>query len=285
MITDLVKLSRPKHWVKNVFVFLPVPFAMAAGAHIDVWAFGAGLAAFCLGSSAVYSFNDAQDAERDRMHETKRHRPVAAGRISRGAAYAWSALLAALAFALALTAGRTGALELLAIYVGLNLFYSMGAKHIPLLDVFLLSSWYMLRVLLGCALLEVSASNWLLVCSGALALFISMAKRRADVVAGLDEDHRPALRGYNEAFLDQAIGVCASITIVAYALYTMEAAVLIPGRQFASLPFVVFGVLEYLRGTHVRRSGGSPVDEVLGSPQLLVAGAGWLAATLWSLRI
>ena len=117
-----------------------------------------------------------------------------------------------------------------------------------------------------------------------LALFIALAKRRADLVKGLGGDHRPALDGYNESFLDQAIGISAGMTIFGYALYSMEAAVLLPSRKFAALPFVVFGVLDYLRIAHVNRGGGSPVDMVLRSPKMWLCGVGWLAATLWSLR-
>lgn len=284
MFADFVRLARPKHWIKNVFVFLPVPFALAAGAKLDVLPFVLGLASFCLASSAVYAFNDAQDAERDQAHEEKRLRPIAAGRISRGAAYGFSTVVGSLALLAAFASGRPPAVTLVSLYIAINLFYSLGAKHLPLLDVFLLSSLYMLRVVLGCELLDVRASNWLLVCSSALALFLSLAKRRAEFVSGLDTNHRPALQGYNQAFLDQAMGISASVTVLSYAMYSMEASVLVPGRQFAALPFVVFGVLDYLRMAHVNRAGGSPVDALLRSPTLLLAGAGWVAATLWSLH-
>lgn len=281
---DLVRLARPKHWVKNVFVFLPVPFALAAGAKLDVVPFLCGLASFCLASSAVYAFNDAQDAERDRAHEEKRLRPIAAGRVTLRTAYLFATAVGLLAITAAVASGRPAAVTLVALYVAINLFYSLGAKHLPLLDVFLLSSLYMLRVILGCELLDVHASNWLLVCSSALALFLSLAKRRAEFVSGLDTNHRPALQGYNQTFLDQAMGISASVTVVAYAMYTMEAPVLVPGRQFAALPFVVFGVLDYLRMAHVHRGGGSPVDALLRSPTLLLSGVGWVVTTLWSLR-
>ena len=284
MLADLVKLSRPHHWIKNVFVLLPAPFALAAGAQLDVVGFLLGLGAFCLGASAMYAFNDTRDATRDRAHAEKRLRPVAAGRISPTVAYAWAAGLAIVAFGLAHASGHTRATVLLAIYIAVNLAYSLGAKHVPLLDVFLLSSYYLLRVLLGCALLDVAPSNWLLVCSSALALFVGLAKRRAEFVTGHDADHRPALSGYNQSFLDQAIGISASVTVVSYALYTMEAAVLVPGRQFFALPFVVFIVLDYLRIAHVKQEGGSPVDALLRSPTLILACVGWFAATVWSLR-
>jgi len=284
MLLDLIKLSRPVHWVKNVFVFMPVPFAIASGASLDLRVFGAGLFSFCLAASAVYAFNDAQDAERDRMHEEKRHRPIAAGRISKPVAYAWSALLLAASVALAYSTHKAGVLSLVGIYASTNLVYSLGAKHVALLDVFLLSGWYLLRALLGCALLDVQASSWLLLCSFSLALFLSFTKRRADLVKGLGGDHRPALDGYSEGFLDQAIGIAAGMTVLSYAIYSMDAQVLIEGRKFAALPFVVFGVLDYLRMAHVRRAGGSPVELLLRSPTLLLAGVGYLSATIWSLR-
>ena len=289
MVSDLIRLSRPKHWIKNVFVFLPVPFALASGGQLDSIVFLAGLFSICLAASALYAVNDAQDAERDRMHEEKRYRPIAAGRISVPMAYGWAALLTGVAVGFALYTGRDQVLILLGLYLVINLAYSFGAKHVPLLDVFLLSSLYLLRVLLGCALLGVPASNWLLVCSYALALFLSLAKRRADVVTGLDAAHRPALQGYNQGFLDQAMGISASMTVIAYAMYSMDASVrgsvLIPGREFAPLPFVVFGVLDYLRMAHVDRAGGSPVNMLLTSPTLILAGVGWLGATFWSLRL
>lgn len=284
MLADLIRLSRPKHWIKNVFSLLPVPFAVASGAHLDVPRFLFGVLAFCLAASAVYAFNDAQDAERDRMHEEKKHRPIAAGRISKGVAYVWSAALIAAGIALSLATGSQSVLTIYALYVVMNLAYSLGAKHVTLLDVFLLSAMYVLRVLLGCALLDVEASHWLLLCSGALALFVALAKRRADVVKGMDSAHRPALQGYNQAFLDQAIGISACMTIISYALYTKDTAVLDPARKFAALPFVVFAVLDYLRNVLVNRSGGSPVDSLLRSPTLIFAGFGWLCATLLSLK-
>ena len=289
MLVDLIRLSRPKHWIKNVFVLLPVPFALAAGAELHPLTFLAGVMSFRLAASAVYAVNDAQDAERDRMHDEKKHRPIAAGRISEPVAYGWAVLLVLAGAGLAFSAGSQYVLVLFGLYVVINLVYSFGAKHVPLLDVFLLSALYILRVLLGCALLEVPASNWLLLCSYALALFIALAKRRADVISGLDASHRPALQGYNQGFLDQAMGISATMTVVAYAMYSLDAAskesVLIRGREFASLPFVVFGVLDYLRMAHVNRAGGSPVDMLLRSPTLIIAGLGWLGAIIWSVKL
>jgi 4-hydroxybenzoate polyprenyltransferase len=284
MVRDYLALSRPKDWLKNVFVLMPVPFALASGATLDPRIFGLGLLAFCMANSAVYSFNDAKDAERDKAHDKKKHRPVASGRVSVRGAFVWSVLLAAVAVVLSLSTGRSGATSVVAIYLLINLIYSMGAKHVALLDVFLLSSGFVLRVLLGCALLAVPPSNPLLLCSYALALFVALAKRRADLIKGLDETHRPSLLGYTEAFLDQAMAITGAMTVVGYALYSLESAVLQPDRKFATLPFVMFVVLDYLRLVHVRKSGGSPVDLVLASPGMLVAGVGWVLSVLWSIK-
>ncbi|HTO06164.1 MAG TPA: decaprenyl-phosphate phosphoribosyltransferase, partial [Myxococcota bacterium] len=128
-------------------------------------------------------------------------------------------------------------------------------------------------------------SNWLLLCSSTLALFISLAKRRSELARGMDAAHRPALEGYSVAYLDQAMTVTAGMILIAYALYCIEASVLISGREFASLPFVVFGVLEYLRLVQVRGEGGSPIDLLLASPAIVVCGLGWTLASFWSVGL
>lgn len=284
-LSDLIELARPKHWVKNVFVLMPIPFAIADGAELDPISFAFGVAGFCLASSAVYAFNDAYDAEADRMHDTKCERPVASGRVSFSAALIYSAALFSGALCLGLASGRREAPIIMAIYAGINIVYSWWGKHIALVDVFLLSSGFVLRVLLGCALLEVVASSWLLLVSSGLALFLALAKRRADLAKGLGDEHRPSLSGYSLPFLDQAIGITSALTVMAYALYCMEAAVLVPGREFATLPFVAFGVLDYLRVCHIKRTGGSPVDLILSSPPIMACGVGWILATIWSVRI
>lgn len=283
-LRDAIALARPRDWLKGVFVLAPVPFAVADGVRPELLPFVLGLAAFCLTSSAVYAFNDVVDAERDRRHPTKRHRPVAAGRLSRGAALLEGGLLLVAGLALGWATGRPLGLAVLAAYVLLELVYCLRGRQLPLVDVGLLSSGFVLRVLMGCALLGVMASSWLLLCSSSLALFLALAKRRGDFRLGVEPAHRPALGGYSLPFLDQAMGVTAALTLGAYAIYCMEAPVLLAGRQFAALPFALLGVLEYLRQVHVRDDDADPVTVLLGSPTLIVASLGWIAATLWSLR-
>jgi 4-hydroxybenzoate polyprenyltransferase len=282
---DYVRLARPKDWTKNVFVLMPMPFALAAGGTLDIPSFALGVAGFSLVTSAVYAVNDAMDAERDRAHEKKRKRPVAAGRISPTAAFVFALALLCAGVTLALLSGARTALWVIAAYVAKELLYQFGLKHVPLVDVFLLSSGFVLRVVLGAELLGTSPSNWLLLCSSTVALFISLAKRRGELARGMDGAHRPALSGYTLAYLDQAMAVSAGMILIAYALYCMDAQVLLPRREFASLPFVVFGVLEYLRLAQVRGEGSSPVDLLLASPALVACGVGWTLASLWSVGL
>jgi 4-hydroxybenzoate polyprenyltransferase len=286
MVTGLIRLARPRHWVKNVFVVLPVPFCCAAGARLAPAAFLLGLAGFCLINSAVYTLNDLSDARADRFHPKKRHRPLAAGQVSLGAAIVQITGLLGVGLGLCWAAGnhRTVMAIVLA-YVIINMAYNLGAKHVALLDVFLLSSGFVIRVLLGCALVAAPPSAWLLLCTSSLALFLGFAKRRADLKEGLDHQHRPSLRGYSLAFLDQAITITAGIAAVSYALYSIETKLLLPGREMASMPFVVYGILEYLRLADVENVGGSPVDVVYHSITMQVCAVGWMATVTWGLGL
>jgi 4-hydroxybenzoate polyprenyltransferase len=282
---DYVRLARPKDWAKNVFVLMPMPFALAAGGTLHLPSFLLGVTGFSLVTSSVYAVNDAMDAERDRVHERKRARPVASGRVSKRAAFSFAFVLLCAGIGLALLSRAPTALLVIGAYVAKEAGYQLGLKHVPLVDVFLLSSGFVLRVVLGAELLGTSPSNWLLLCSSTLALFISLAKRRGELARGMDGAHRPALSGYTLAYLDQAMAVSAGMILIAYALYCMDAQVLLPRREFASLPFVVFGVLEYLRLAQVRGEGSSPVDLLFASPALVFCGVGWMLASLWSVGL
>jgi 4-hydroxybenzoate polyprenyltransferase len=178
------------------------------------------------------------------------------------------------------------ALAIVLVYAAINIAYNLGAKHVALLDVFLLSSGFVIRVLLGCALVSAEPSTWLLLCTSSLALFLGFTKRRADLTAELDLNHRPSLRGYSKGFLDQVVGISAGIAILAYALYCIEVKqVLLPGRELASMPFVAYGILNYLRMAYVEGAGGSPVQIAYHSLTTQICAVGWLAAVTWSLGL
>jgi 4-hydroxybenzoate polyprenyltransferase len=288
MLTPFIRLARPTHWIKNVFVLLPVPFALKAQAVDDfsLLALLFGLVGFCLVNSSIYTLNDLFDSEGDRLHPRKRSRPIAAGEVSARAAWIQVFVLFFAGLGCCFATAKLPAVTIVLAYVALNIAYSLDAKRIALLDVFLLSSGFVIRVLLGCALVSAAPSAWLLLCTSTLALFLGFAKRRADLTEGLDESHRPSLRGYNMAFLDQAMSICAGVAILAYALYCIEVMkALKPGREMASMPFVAFGVLNYLRMVHVEGVGGSPVDVAYHSLSTQACAVGWIVTVTWSLGI
>lgn len=283
MILALIRLARPKDWVKNVFVLIPVPFAVAAGAKLDVTALVLGLLGFSLVNSSVYALNDFCDAESDRRHARKCRRPVASGQVSPKLALAESGLLLAAGVALCVATGRPGVVLIAAIYVAVNVAYNLGAKHVALVDVFLLSSGYVIRVILGCLLVGVTPSPWLLLCASSLALFLGFSKRRADLAADPEAKHRRSLRGYTRMFLNQAMAISAGVALLCYAIYAIDSPVFREGRQLASLPFVAYGILNYLRLADQQDGCGSPVEVAYTSRSMQLCAVGWLAAVFWSL--
>ncbi|QGJ71490.1 Decaprenyl-phosphate phosphoribosyltransferase [Planctomycetales bacterium 10988] len=291
LIRSMIKLARPLDWVKSLFILAPVPFALAdrsVDAHFEPLVFLAGLFGFCFLSSSIYILNDIWDAEADRLHPKKRFRPIASGRVPVWLASIESLLLVSTAMALfsyCTLHGRLVVLILGLIYLLTNCLYCLGAKHLTLLDVFLISSGFVIRVLVGCALVAVTPSEWLLFCSGTLALFLAFAKRRADLVAGMDAQHRPSLAGYSVSFLDQALAISAGIALLSYALYSREAEVFAEGRKLATIPFAAYAVLDYLRLAQVEGTGGSPIDVLKRSIGLQVCCVGWVLTVLWSLKL
>ena len=285
VVKGLVKLARPRDWIKNVFVVAPVPFAVAAGSRFEFSPFVWGLAGFCLMNSAVYTFNDLLDAAADRLHPQKRQRPLAAGTVSPAAAMVQIAVFLLAGLGLCLASGEPGALAISLVYVCVNVVYSAWAKRVALLDVFLLSSGFVIRVLLGCILVAAPPSTWLLLCTSAIALFLGFAKRRADLLAGVDHNHRPSLRGYSQSFLDQAMAICAGAAILAYALYSIESKILVKGREMAAMPFVAYGILNYLRLADTEDAGGSPVEIAYTSRSSQICALGWVVAVTWSLGL
>ena len=280
----LIKLMRPHQWLKNGFVFAGVLFGHAWG---DPVKFGQALfafAAFCMLASAVYVMNDIIDREQDRAHPKKRLRPLAAGTVSLFSAMVL--LLACLATAVGLVSvGGNQAPWLFALYFGINVAYSFGLKHVVILDVFLISAGFMLRILVGTIGIGIVPSHWLLLCGLLLTLFLGFAKRRAELET-MDEagaDHRRVLDDYTIPLLDSFISIVAAGTLVSYALYTVsaETIALHGSRQLIlTLPFVLYGMLRYLWRLHRCRGGGDPAQELLTDPHLMLATLGWMGMVM-----
>jgi len=281
----LLALLRPQQWVKNGFVLTGLLFGHGWRDPELALAAVVATAAFCLGSGAVYAFNDCRDAAGDRKHPDKRTRPVASGAVSPRQAYALGAASAAAGLALAAWAGWPVA-AILAAYLALNLAYTLGLKRVPVLDVILIASGFMLRLLAGTAGIGIAPSRWLLACGFLLTLFLGFAKRRAELsnLAGDAAQHRAVLGRYTISFLDLAVGACTAGMAVTYALYTLSAeTAALHGTEdlVLTLPWVLLGSARYLYRLHFRGGGGDPTEELLRDPLLGASVLGWVATVLW----
>ena len=282
---DILQLLRPHHWVKNGFVLAGLLFGHAWDEPGYVAAALLATLAFCLASSAVYAFNDAHDAQRDREHPDKHGRPVARGAVSPAAALGIAATLAAAALGIAAWTAWQVAATVCA-YLVLNAAYSLGLKHVPVLDVFAIAAGFMLRLLAGTWGIGIEPSRWLLACGFLLTLFLGFAKRRAELerLAHGAGQHRAVLESYSPAFLDKAVFACVVGMVVTYGLYTVSAeTVALHGTEnlIWTLPWVLLGSFRYLFRLHYRGGGGDPTQELLRDPLLAAAALGWVATVVW----
>lgn len=277
-IKAAVLLMRPRQWVKNAFVFAPLfftPPAMSAPAFTAVFF---AFLCFCAVSSAVYCVNDLRDRESDRNHPKKRHRPLASGRVSVGAAVALTGVLTVVGFGLGLLV-VPAIVPVLAAYVVINIAYSYVLKNIAIIDVLIISFGFVLRVYGGAEVIGVTPTPWIQICAGLLALFIALAKRRDDVVLAMGAEHRVSLAGYTRLFLDVCIGVTLSALLVSYMIFTLndDAMTRLGSDQlFVTVPFVIAGIFRYLQLTLVFERSGSPTELVFKDGFLMAAVAGWL---------
>jgi 4-hydroxybenzoate polyprenyltransferase len=283
---------RPYQWIKNGFVFLGPVFGHAWNDPALVVDALVLFAAFCLASSGVYVMNDIADRDADRLHPTKRFRPVAQGDVGIGAARALCIVLLLSGAALAARVSLP-ALVIVSAYVVLNIAYSAGLKHVAILDVFIISAGFMLRILAGTVGIGIPPSKWLLLCGLMLTLFLGFGKRRAELVAAAasgDTDgasgHRASLDGYSRTLLDVLITVSVACAAIGYALYSVDAeTVALHGtdKLILTLPFVLYGLFRYLQLMYVKGVGGDPAWDVLHDPHLIATTVGWLGATAWIL--
>jgi len=281
----MIRLLRPAHWAKNVFVLAPLVFAQrltdTAAVHNGLMAF----AAFCLASSAVYVFNDIRDRAEDRLHPMKRFRPIAAGDVSVFSATLLGSLLAIVSLVLAASLGWPFFI-ILAIYLVLNQLYSAGLKHTVILDVMIVSLGFVLRVLAGGAAVHVQVSAWLLLCTFFIALFLAFSKRRHELIL-LAEDasgQRPVLSHYSPEFLDQMINVVTASTVVAYAMYAISPETVEKFQTqhlIYTIPMVLFGIFRYLYLIYQKHTNRNPTEAILRDPPFLINMLLWGLATLW----
>jgi 4-hydroxybenzoate polyprenyltransferase len=273
LLLAVIHSMRPRQWVKNGFllaalVFDRQLFSVASAARV-----GLAIAAFCLLSSAVYIFNDLRDIESDRHHPRKRLRPIASGRLPAKVAYL--ALALCLLIALPLAAWLSAAFFGLCLgYLALNLAYSTYLKHIPILDILVLASFYVIRVSAGVLVISVSTfSPWIFVFTTFLALFLGVGKRRAEL-ALLDAGaniHRRSLEGYTLPLLDQWLHSASTMTIMTYSLYTFFATGMPENHlMMVTIPCLIYGMFRYSYLVQVGQRGGSPEEVLLSDRPLQI---------------
>ncbi len=274
-----IAAMRPKQWIKNLFVFAGLIFSRNAFNTDMLPAVTTAFVIFCLLSSAVYLINDIVDVERDRQHPKKKNRPLAAGRITAAGAWTFAVLLTAAALTGAFILSiQLGALALL--YCGLMLLYSFYIKQYIILDVFTIAAGFVIRVVAGTAVINVYLSPWAVMCTGFLALFIALGKRRNEikVLGNGAHNHRRALDEYTLPLLDQMISIVTASTILTYFLYTFKTGQGLD--SVATVPFVLFGLFRYLYLVYNENSGGSPEEIILTDRPLQADIVLWIVVSM-----
>lgn len=273
----LLELARPEQWIKNGFVLLPLIFAHAAFDPVAVRGALIAVLAFCLASSAVYAGNDLVDIERDRRHPEKCRRPLARGALGPGPARLFAILAAAAGLAVAAIDGWP-LVVVIALYLALQVAYTLGLKRVAYLDAFVLACGFLLRIIGGGVGPDIALTPWIVVVGFLVALLLALGKRQGDLAQAVDQAAR-ATRGYRLESLNRALVVVAIATLGAYVLYTVSADVVARHGShplFWSTPWVALGLLRYLWLALRRGAGGNPSRLVLRDRWLLLAVAGWL---------
>lgn len=278
-LRNILENLRPHQYVKNLFIFLPLFFALKITAGELLLNATIALISFSLTASAIYTLNDLHDIEEDRQHPKKKSRPLASGAISKAQAIKIMVVLFGTGFAM-MTALSGQAAIILAVYVGMNIIYSLYLKHVAILDVTIIAVGFVLRLFIGSTVTGIPLSRWIVIMTFLLALFMALAKRRDDVLIYLDtgEKMRRVIDGYNLQFLDTAMAIMASVVIVAYTIYTTSAEVaarLNSEHLYMTALFVILGVMRYLQVAIVHKNSGSPTQIVLRDHFMQLTLAGW----------
>ena len=279
------KLLRVHQYVKNGFIFLPLFFGLQFDRlnlvlETFVVAIGFGLLA-----SSIYIINDVFDRQEDANHPTKKERPIASGAVSVRNAVILSVLLMLIGLTI-IALIQPLSVWVAVTYLILNFFYTIKLKHIALLDITIIAIGFVLRLYVGAFVADIEPSQWLILMTFLLALFMALAKRRDDVLlANMGKEVRKSIDGYNLEFINGAMMIMGSVTIVAYISYTTSPKILEfftptggePPRLFLSVFFVILGILRYMQLTFVHEKSGSPTKILLKDVFLQLTLLGWVA--------
>lgn len=292
----LLVAMRPQEWIKNLLVFAGLLFSGKLDEGAQVLDATATFAAFCAISSAGYLFNDLRDVVHDRQHPEKRFRPIASGALPAVAAWVSAVALAAIGVAVALMGVSAEVAGVVALYGLITVAYSLILKQLVILDVMTIASLFCLRVVAGAVAVEAHASEWLLLCTAMLALFLGFTKRRQEAMseesmpassatggAG-SQMTRPVLEHYSLAFLDQMVAMVTAAAIMSYAIYAVNSP-LIGSRMLATAPSVLYGIFRYLYLIYDRKDTRSTSAILIGDPGMIFAGVSWVGAALAMLYV
>jgi len=263
-VKDFIDCLRIRQWTKNILIFAALVFSQHVFQLEYVTRSILAFLIFSLAAGAVYIQNDILDIERDRKHPLKKERPLASGRMSIQAGWVLYSVLSITSLILAFLLRRDFGYVLL-IYIVLQIFYSLFLKNVVILDVFIISTGFVLRVIAGGVVIDVLISHWILACTMLLSLFLALSKRRHEITLLADNayEHRIILKEYTPYLLDQMIGVVSSATLVAYMIFTLSDTTIAKfGNMILTMPFVLYGIFRYLYLVHRKNAGGQP-EEIL----------------------
>lgn len=275
---------RPKQWVKNLFLFVGLIFSRNLFDLALLLKVTTGFALFCSAASSIYLFNDIRDFDNDKLHPEKNKRPLPAGQLGLTQAYLTSGSLAATCLVGSCLLDPNFFL-IVFLYIAMNTAYSLKIKHMVILDVMCIACGFVLRVLAGTTLAGVSPSDWLVICTITLSLFLGFSKRRHELTligAGAN-NHRTVLSEYSGNFLDQMIAVATASTLMSYALYTVSSETIVKfgtRNLVFTIPFVLYGIFRYLYLIHQKQLGGNPTTAVLTDLPLLLNAVFWLVTVI-----
>lgn len=276
MIKNIFKLMRPKHYIKNLLIFVSLVFTLRLFNINDIIVTLEGFAAFCLMSSVVYILNDVADVQKDRLHDVKRHRPIASGAVSVRCSYILAFILFIGSLLLDYLAAGFGLSTLfLVVYLFLNIVYSRGLKNIPLLDILILVSGFLLRILYGAALIDASVSSWLYLTVMSASFYMGLGKRRNEIKK-LGETHASKVRGvlkhYNHAFLDKNMYMSMALAIVFYSLWSVDPATVLrygTSNLVWTVPLIIVMAMKY--SLNIEMAVYADPVEVIMSDKVLMA--------------
>ena len=266
-IAEIIKLMRPHQYIKNLFIFLPLFFALQiSDINLLLNAFLAFIS-FSLTSSAIYILNDYRDIEEDKLHPKKRNRPLASGTINKNEAMVLMIALGVSGFIM-MGVLSWQALMILLIYVILNIAYSFYLKQIAIIDIVIIALGFVLRVYVGATVTMIQASMWIVVMTFLLALFLALAKRRDDIVLynKTGQKMRKVIDGYNLQFIDMAMTLMAGVVIVSYLMYCVSPDVIErtgSDKLYLTMIYVIIGIIRYMQITFVEEESGNPTKILL----------------------